>query len=181
MSSQNASVAHAINVQTCLVNSFNWADVSVEIDDLTSKIAPRSKWYILINKDCSLRELMSVFAARLSMSTDITIESEMNTLILSISEDLQTSVNNKEIVLAVYDDIKSEDKKVFAEKFPDCEDDFEAFFDNHRRNFLAAPQIFKGIYKAKMFDYADDILFQNLIKMHSGINLKRKIYYLLFS
>ena len=176
MSSQNASVAHSIDVQTSIIKSFNFADVSVEIDDLQSSNKTRTNWFVLINKDCSLRELMSVFAARLSMSTDIKLnEGEFDTLILSVSEDLKLSVNPRNVVLAIFDDIDSQDKERFAKKFPEDTEDFAAFFDMKRRNLLALPEIFNNKYKATEAEYGDDILFQNLIKMSAGVNLKSVI------
>ena len=174
LTTQNASAAHSIDTQCSMIKNFLWAEIEVTIEELEFKKRPRAKWYILINKECSLRQLMSVFAARLRSSTDIDINDELNTLILSVAEDLHFSHVDKKLILGIYDDVDFDQKCEIMNSCHDLsEDEKIATFDCLRRKIAEDQDFFDGYYKASSAEFDDSILFQNILKMHRNVNLKR--------
>ena len=107
---------------------------------------------------------------------------------MSIKENIKLTPNQKLMVLAIFDDMDESRKLEIMKNFPDIKpEDKIAAFDKLRRNIAAGEKFFGGRYKATMAEYDDTTLFQNIIKMLPGVQLRRhdtniskNIIYILF-
>ena len=177
-SAQNASVAHSIEAQTQIVKNYNWAEMEVLLEVPGAKSKIKSRWYLLIHKSCTLRELVSVCAARLNYASDITLDENLDTIVIGISESKNFTQDNRKIILGVFDSFDENDKiNIIKHDKSVKNEDRMSTFDKIRRKIICEENCLGKNFREFDSNFEEDTHFQDIVKSIPNLNIKRKELY----